>query len=179
MHRALCLLVACCCCSALWERTAAQDDAPPAVHVGAFNAPPDTAEQLRIVVSPRSLGWTAIPEAGSGGPMFNGTARAEVQARHVKGHLSWEFLQGAGMPLDRAVAAGFDRRHGSGALGTRVLARWEAQLLPSVGLAIGRDTLHDGWGGRSLFRGRHAAPRRAPRRTSVSRPAKSRNRASS
>lgn len=146
------------CCCAFGENACAQVAPHSAVHTGHLGAPSDSTGQLRFVVHPRQLGWSATPGAEAGGPTFNGTARAALESRHVKGHVTWEFLQGAGLPMDIAVESGFDRRHGSGALGTRLLARWEARLLPSVGMAIGRDTLHDGWGGRSLFRGRHAAP---------------------
>ena len=65
----------------------------------------------------------------------------------------YEALRGAGTRFDRWARSAFDRLHGEGRLATRWRGRAQWQPSPSVSLEAGRDTLHDGFGRRALFRG--------------------------
>ena len=133
--------------------------------VGPASANPvkaDSTGKLEFILNPASAGLIFSQEQGENRARtdlhFRGAFSARVHRRKGRGHLTMDAYQGEGLPMLRAMEAGFDRRHGQGKLATRMRGRWDAQVLPSVGLSLGRDTLHDGWGRRSLFRGRHVAP---------------------
>lgn len=70
----------------------------------------------------------------------------------------YDAIRGAGTRLDRWAEAGYDRRQNDGHMATRLRGRWAWTPLPSVRIEAGRDTLHEGFGRRSLFRGGQAAP---------------------
>ncbi|MCH1576092.1 MAG: hypothetical protein L7S67_07435 [Flavobacteriales bacterium] len=119
---------------------------------------PDTAKTLTIDVHPQMVGGSVPFDDSKGGAVLRATASIHTDAPRHKAHLSIDLLQAAGAPLLRAAEAGYDRRGNAGLGASRVRARWNWTPLSSVKVVVGRDTLHDGWGRRSLFRGRHSAP---------------------
>lgn len=131
-----------------------------AVHV---TARPDTAENaltLGVALGQVGLDWV---QAEAGTDPFTtlslataATLRARQPAWSVEAR--YEVLRGAGTRFDRWARSAFDRLHGEGRLATRWRGRAQWQPSPSVSLEAGRDTLHDGFGRRSLFRGGHNAP---------------------
>lgn len=136
-------------------------------HVGAWGqpfateAPADSAEnQLLLGIAIHALGgqWQSLDNAVAWGPMANLSATLDAEHPTWELALSWDVQHGAGAYFSRAIEAGFDRRHGKGQAASRWRGRWHWQPLPSIAFDAGRDTLHDGWGRRSLFRGGHAAP---------------------
>lgn len=122
----------------------------------------DSTGNLEFVLHPASAGLILSQDLSqtisSADIQFRGAFSAKAHRKNGRGHLTLEAFQGANLPMLQAMEAGFDRRYGQGKLATRLRGRWDAHILPSVGLSFGRDTLHDGWGRRSLFRGRHVAP---------------------
>lgn len=95
---------------------------------------------------PRAL-WTGMGQAGLQAASDTWTFDAR-----------WEAIRSAGSFHRRAMQAGYDRTWADGSGASRWRARWDWQPLPSLHVALGRDTAHAGWGRRSLFRGRHAGP---------------------
>jgi len=111
---------------------------------------------LVFTAEPQSLG--GIASGNGGGVAFLASLSAQVSLDRGSGMVALDLAQGAGPQLMDALLAGHDGRYADGRGARRWRARWDMDLLPSVRLTMGRDTLHDGWGGRSLFRGRHNAP---------------------
>lgn len=122
----------------------------------------DSVGRLEFIVHPAAVGFVLSEHQGdnisSNGIHFRTACSARFNRRKGQGHVTFDAFQGAELPMLRALQDGFDRRHGNGKLASRLRGRWDAHVLPSVRLSLGRDTLHDGWGQRSLFRGRHVAP---------------------
>ncbi len=117
----------------------------------------DTAKTLAINVHPQMIGG-AVPLGSNGGAVFRASAAIQTRGPRHQSHLTIDLLQSAGTPLLRAAQAGYDRRGTAGRSAYRLRGRWMWQPLPALTIHLGRDTLHDGWGRRSLFRGRHSAP---------------------
>jgi len=149
--RAVLILVLFCLCRLPIAGLKAQDKAPKAT-------PPDTASTLEFNLHPGAVGGTFSGGEANSGVLFRGSISAHGHAQKWDGTIALDLMQGAGPTMLRALEAGYDSRFGKGRMARRFRARWDWHPLPSVHLALGRDTLHDGWGRRSLFRGRHAAP---------------------
>ena len=118
----------------------------------------DSSRQLLFVVHPEALGGTTGQAGYDPALIYRGSGSARIEHASWTGHVTFDVIRGSGPVMRNAMDAGFDRKQGDGHQATRFRTRWNGQPLPSVGIAFGRDTLHDGWGRRSLFRGRHAAP---------------------
>lgn len=122
----------------------------------------DTVAALTFRFHPAALGLGTHSDQQGDNPTaavhFRGAFSAGFSGKRTQGHITLETIRGSGPTWLRAMEAGFDRRYGQGLTASRWRGRWDVQILPSVSLSVGRDTLHDGWGRRSLFRGRHAAP---------------------
>ncbi len=122
----------------------------------------DSTAALKFNLHPAALGLGTFSSQQEEHPdatvHFRGAFSAAFSGKWGQGHITMEAVRGSGPTWLRAMEAGFDRRSGQGLTATRWRGRWDVQILPSVSLSLGRDTLHDGWGRRSLFRGRHAAP---------------------
>ena len=136
----------------LWSFGAQGQSAPVS------SAAEDSSGTLSIDVFPQRIGAVGTSTPGGDGPLFQASAAANIVTPKASAVVAFDFVQGAGTPLQRALEAGFDHRgaQGEGASRVRLLGEWKPT--PSLHLSAGRDTLHDGWGYRSLFRGRHAAP---------------------
>ncbi|MBL6645377.1 MAG: hypothetical protein ISP55_02900 [Flavobacteriales bacterium] len=124
----------------------------------ASSAPDDTSRTLSIDLFPQRMGGVGSSMPGDGGPLFQASAAARIATPKTSAVVAFDFVQGAGTPIRRALEAGFDRRGTQGNGASRMRLRGEWKPTPSLQLSAGRDTLHDGWGYRSLFRGRHTAP---------------------
>ena len=140
---------------------AVQVEAQVAQLLGAarFNNPKDSvASPLSLTIAPQSLGIAYTTEKSS--PFLTGFVKTEAQIRRPqwKFDIQFETLQDGGTFIRRAMEAGWDRRSQSGMLAARWRGRWQWTPIESVMIAFGRDTLSEGWGIRSLFRGRHVAP---------------------
>ena len=86
-------------------------------------------------------------------------AKSAGSKPNFEGKLTYEMARLCVPGGAQVIQAGFNRATGPyGRSGTRVRLRMAAQISPSIRLVAGRDTLHDGYGLRSLFRGGHAAP---------------------
>lgn len=118
----------------------------------------DTAKTLAIQLHPQMIGGAVPIEGSNGGVVFRASAEVGTRGPKHQSHLSVDLLNSAGTPLLRAAEAGYDRRGKSSRNAYRLRGRWDWIPLPSLKVSLGRDTLHDGWGRRSLFRGRHSAP---------------------
>lgn len=118
----------------------------------------DTTKKVTVDVHPQMLGGAASLRDRNGVLAFMASAAVLTKAPNHQGHLTFDLIQSAGTPMLRAVEAGYDRRGNAGRGASRIRARWDWTPLSSLTISLGRDTLHDGWGRRSLFRGRHAAP---------------------
>lgn len=143
------MLILLCLCSGM-------SASPPPVFADTTTA--DSARGLAFTVHPEALGGSVGTPDQETGSFWRGHAAARIEHTRWDGHCTVDFIRGTGPALHRAMEAGYDRRQGNGNHATRLRTRWSWQPLSSVGIALGRDTLHDGWGRRSLFRGRHAAP---------------------
>lgn len=119
---------------------------------------PDTASHA--ISLGLEVGHLGMAQGAEGRATWTGQAAAVIRARQDQWTFTgrWETMRGTGTRFDRAVMAGFDRRNQSGQQAGRLRARWTWKPLPSLTVDVGRDTLHDGWGRRSLFRGGHVAP---------------------
>lgn len=136
--------------------------AQDSLRVRAFDAEDSEPGTMSLFLSPQRLGsgyhagqtvgeskalWTGMGQAGL-------TAAAETWSLDVR----WEVVRSEGSFHRRAMQAGYDRTWADGSGASRWRARWDWQPLPSLHVALGRDTAHAGWGRRSLFRGRHVGP---------------------
>lgn len=125
-------------------------------------ARPDTAQNAMVLGA--ELGrWGATVWQGDAEPPQSAMAFAgalTLRAHQPKWALvvRWDAVRGAGTRFDRWAEAGFDRRQNEGRMATRLRGRWSWTPSRSVRVEAGRDTLHDGFGRRSLFRGGHSAP---------------------
>lgn len=124
----------------------------------ASTAADDTSRTLSIDLFPQRIGGVGSSTPGEGGLLFQASTTAKIATPKTTAIAAFDFVQGTGTTIRRALEAGFDRRgtEGNGAWRMRLRGEWKPT--PSLHLSAGRDTLHDGWGYRSLFRGRHAAP---------------------
>ena len=128
------------------------------VFVGDPEAALDSSERsLSASVSLHQVGVASTLEGETALTGFVSTSLVVTHDRWAGG-LHFDDLRNAGTFFRRVMEAGWDHRGESGRNASRWRARWDWQPLPSVGVAIGRDTLSEGWGLRSLFRGRHNAP---------------------
>lgn len=127
-------------------------------HFGPLRTLPDTGGTVSFTVSPGELG-TSHTSDGSQSTWMGGI-QAGVRVHHTRWDvdLHWEAIRGPGTFYRRAMESGWDRRTASGLGASRWRGRWVWSPLQSVDVIVGRDTLSEGWGVRSLFRGRHAAP---------------------
>lgn len=141
----------------LWASTEGCSSMAAQSHLKAPDKP-DTSKTLGIDVHPQMVGGAVPLDASKGGGLFRASAALHTHGPKHEAHLTFDLLQTAGTPLIRAAEAGYDRRGKEGLGASRLRARWDWAPLPSLKVAVGRDTLHDGWGRRSLFRGRHSAP---------------------
>ncbi len=118
-------------------------------------------DTLAITPRIRSLGvGLSKTDASAIGSSVLADLSCAIETRSPKWSLlaAYDVLSGKSTFFRRAAASGFDRRHARGHIATRWRGRWTWRPLPSATLTMGKDTLHDGWGRRSLFRGGHAAP---------------------
>jgi len=128
------------------------------VDIGNVQANGDTTGTLTFLLSPNSLGSASTTAVD--GPFLTGFLAAGARIKHDRWRcqVQWETLHNGGTFFRRAMEAGWDRRSESGLRASRWRGRWQWSPLESVNIEIGRDTLSEGWGLRSLFRGRHAVP---------------------
>lgn len=119
---------------------------------------PDSTSHLFFTLHGRTAGGTFGTEDERLQPVFSGSASGHLIHERFEAIVAWDVLQHGGMRMQRSMEAGYDRRAESGMAASRFRARCTWKPLPSLTLSFGRDTLHDGWGRRSLFRGRHVAP---------------------
>ena len=135
----------------------AQEELPLTI-TGVKIAVDSTAHPLTLSVTPQNLGAAFTAEKRS--PFLTGFLETAAGIKHNRWQFEvrWEALSDGGTFVQRAIEAGWDRRNQSGMLATRWRGRWQWTPTESVKIAIGRDTLSEGWGIRSLFRGRHVAP---------------------
>ena len=127
-------------------------------HFGPLPTLPDTGGTLSFMVSPGELGVSHTTDGSRS--TWMGGLQAGVRIHHNRWDLDaqWETVRGPGTFYRRAMESGWNRRTASGLGASRWRGRWTWSPLQSVDVIIGRDTLSEGWGVRSLFRGRHAAP---------------------
>lgn len=118
----------------------------------------DTTGRVMLTLQGLTAGWTVGADGGNGRAVTSLSAGARYQARAFDAEIFHEALAHGGTGMQRLMEAAYDRRGRSGLTASRLRARGRWQPLPSVTLSFGRDTLHDGWGRRSLFRGKHVAP---------------------
>lgn len=93
-------------------------------------------------------------------PTLLAHASFALETRHQKWSLrtALDLIAGRNTFYARSAQAGYNRRFGQGKSASRWRGRWNWKPLPSATVTLGKDTLHDGWGRRSLFHGRQAAP---------------------
>ena len=128
------------------------------VRVGHRMATVDSsARTVSLSVSTDQLGASADP---SGEVLFTGRMTASLEAVHDswRGEVHVDGLRQAGTFFRRTMEAGWDRRGESGRTASRLRARWRWTPVESITVILGRDTVSEGWGMRSLFRGNHNAP---------------------
>ncbi|MBB00307.1 MAG: hypothetical protein CMN34_05200 [Saprospirales bacterium] len=135
----------------------AQQERSPCISV--FNALEDSTEStFKVSITPQRLGIAFTSDKSRAIPTGFLVAGAHIKKKRWQCDILLEALQDGSTFLRRAIEAGWDRRSQSGLLATRWRGRWQWAPLESLQIVIGRDTLSEGWGIRSLFRGRHAAP---------------------
>ena len=127
-----------------------------------FTAHPDTVHNaITLAATVGQIGATVVNQDDAA-PItaLSWSGALTLKASQPKWHFDarYEWMRDTGTRFDRWTEAGFDRRHGEGQMATRLRGRWNWHPLPSVKVEVGRDTLHDGHGRRSLFRGGQAAP---------------------
>ena len=117
-----------------------------------------TAQLLMLSAIPQNVG-TAFT-TGKRSPFITGFLGTTARIKHNrwKCDIQWEALSDGSTFVQRAMEASWDRRAPSGMLATRWRGRWQWTPTKSIKITVGRDTLSEGWGIRSLFRGRHVAP---------------------
>ena len=112
-------------------------------------------DTLAITPRLRSLGMgLSKTDASAIGSSVLANLSWTIETRRPKWGLftAYDVLSGKNTFFRRAAESGFDRRHASGHIATRWRGRWTWRPLPSVTLTMGRDTLHDGWGRRTMTR---------------------------
>lgn len=120
---------------------------------------PDTSSTLTLSLSPQSqLGFSAS-SFGKIKPALSGSATIKVHTPTIKVGMALEYARLQAPGADALFAAGYDRiLLEDGTAARRHRLRASVQVSPSIRFTAGRDTLHDGYGLRSLFRGGHTAP---------------------
>jgi len=115
-----------------------------------------------LVFAPKILaagGWHSPQGMGSNAQAIVAVSLA-LETQKPKWSLagSFEYISGNNLFAQRFMDFGFNRKHGKGHAASRWRGRWTWNPLTSVQIDVGQDTLSDGWGRRSMFRGRHVAP---------------------
>jgi hypothetical protein len=122
-----------------------------------LNACQDSSK-LSFTLSGGQLGLGFQPEIGIK-PSYAGSVSCLVKTPRIQAGLALDFASLHSPGSAALFTSGYDHIYGEdGMAARRSRLRASAQLSPSIRISVGRDTLHDGYGIRSLFRGRHAAP---------------------
>lgn len=153
MGKPLCFL----CLVLIAGQTGAQEGLSLTV-ISCQHAGDSTAQPLTLSAAPQSLGTAFTTEKGN--PFLTGILETVARIKHSRWQcdIRWEALSDGGTFVQRTMENGWDWRAESGMWATRWRGRWRWTPTESLKIEIGRDTLSEGWGIRSLFRGRHVAP---------------------